>query len=251
MQTVDQYAAAVVEKYRVEAETGPAAHRAADEIMPLLQQWGGKYLQGITLSGAYAQNTAVRLSSDVDVLIELRPVAGKRMGEIFWSLFECLSDKGLRPRAGNVTIGVEVREQRVDLIPACREGKGDILFNKRAEAELRTEVAKHVHLLANSGRQQEICALKIWRERHRLDFPSLYLALTVLKALENERFGQLADNVMAVLRYIAHGFEKLAVVDPANEENVVSDDLSSGEKTVIARAAREALYENEWSKLIW
>jgi len=139
----------------------------------------------------------------------------------------------------------------VDLIPACREGKGDILFNKRAEAELRTEVAKHVHLLANSGRQQEICALKIWRERHRLDFPSLYLALTVLKALENERFGQLADNVMAVLRYIAHGFEKLAVVDPANEENVVSDDLSSGEKTVIARAAREALYENEWSKLIW
>ena len=251
MQTVEQYAASVVEKYRGDTETGSAAYQAAEEITPLLRQWSGKYLQGITLSGAYAQNTAVRLSSDVDVLVELCPVAGKGMREIFWSLFDCLSQRGLRPHAGNVTIGVEVRGRHVELIPACREGKCDILFNKRAEGEVRTEVAKHVHLLANSGRQQEICALKIWRERHELDFPSLYLALTALKALEAERFGQLADNVWTALRYMAHRFEKLAVVDPANEENVVSDDLSSEGKAAIARAAREALYENEWSKLIW
>ena len=36
---------------------------------------------------------------------------------------------------------------------------------------MHTDVAKRIHLVANSGRQQEISAIKIWRERNRLDFP--------------------------------------------------------------------------------
>lgn len=62
-----------------------------------------------------------------------------------------------------------------------------------------TYIARRIHLVANSGRQQEICAFKIWRERMSLDFPSLYLESTVLHALSSERFGQLAENFLAVL----------------------------------------------------
>jgi hypothetical protein len=252
MPTTDQYAA-IVEKYRIMPDTGSPSHRAADDLIPTLKQWGKQYLLGITLSGAYAKNTAISLSAQVDLLIALSPVPGMEMKKIFWSLFEFLTDHDLRPRTRNVCIEIEHKGLRMHLIPAYRDGgtAGNVLFNKKSGSVIHTDVAQHVHLVANSGRQQEICALKIWRERSQLDFPSLYLELSVLHALESERFGQLADNVSAVFHYLSGRFEKTAVRDPADSDNVVSDDLSGSEKQAIAKAARKALEEENWKKTIW
>lgn len=253
MATVEQYAASIVEKYHVNADTGSPSHRAADEIIPLVKQWGKQYLLGITLSGAYAKNTAITLSSQADLLIALSPVPNMDMKKIFWSLFEFLSDRNLRPRTRDVSVQVECEGLSVDLIPACRDrgASGSVLFNKKQDGAVSTDVAQHIHLIANSGRQQEICALKIWRARQSLDFPSLYLELTVLRALEDERFGQLADNVLTVLRYLGNRFEHAQLRDPANAKNVLSADLSESGRQAIAKAARNALYDENWKKIVW
>ena len=253
MLTVDQYAASIVEKYHVDADTGSPAHRAADEIIPLLKQWSKQYLLGITLSGGYAKNTAISLSAHVDVLVSLGPVPGMAMKTIFWNLFEFLSDRDLRPHTRYVSIQVPFKDLRIDVIPACREQgtSRNILFNKKTGEAVVTDVTRHIHMVANSGRQQEICALKVWRERASLEFPSLYLELTVLHALESERFGQLADNVMAVLRYIDLRFEQGVVRDPANPQNVISNDLNAADKKALARAARKAIEDENWKKMIW
>ncbi len=253
MITTEQYAASIVEKYHIASDTDSPPHHAADEVIPLLKQWGQQHLLGITLSGAYAKNTAVTLSSHVDMLIALSPVPGMEMKNVFWNLFEFLTDHDLRPRTRDVSIQVQRKGQHVDLIPACRDGghSGNVLFNKRAGTSVRTDVGKHIHLIANSGRQQEICALKIWRERNSLDFPSFYLELTVLHALEAERFGQLADNVLAVLRHLSHKFEQSVIRDPANSDNILSSDLAAADKKAIAKAARDALYDENWKKILW
>lgn len=251
MPTVDQYASTVVEKYHITADTGSPSHQAADELVPLLKQWGKQYLLGMTLSGAYAKNTAIHLSSDVDVLIAVTPVPNMDMKRIFWSLFEFLTDQDLRPHTKSVSIQVEQNGLFVDVIPACSDRGGNLLFNKRSGRIVETDVAQHVHLVANSGRQQEICALKIWRERNGLDFPSFYLEMTVLKALETERFGQLADNVLTVLRFLAGRFPELVVRDPVNARNVLSNDLTDEAKRAISAAARNALYDENWKKILW
>lgn len=252
MITTEQYAASIVEKYRVAADAGSPSHRAADEVIPLLKQWGKQYLLGLTLSGAYAKNTAITLSSHVDLLVGLSPVPGMDMKQIFWGLFEYLTDRDLRPHTRAVSIQLQCKGLNVDLIPSCRDGRaGNTLFNKKAGMEVKTEVARHIHLVANSGRQQEICAMKIWRERCGLDFPSLYLELSVLRALADERFGQLSDNVLTVMRYLASRFEQAVVQDPANSSNIVSKDLNEAAKRAIAKAARDALYDENWKKIIW
>jgi hypothetical protein len=253
MPTTDQYAASIVEKYRIVPDTGSPSHHAADDLIPMLKQWGKQYLLGITLSGAYAKNTAISLSAQVDILIALSPVPGMEMKKIFWGLFEFLTDHDLRPRTRNVCIELEQKGLRMHLIPAYRDGgtAGNVLFNKKSGSVIHTDVAQHVHLVVNSGRQQEICALKIWRERAGLDFPSFFLELTVLHALASERFGQLADNVHAVFQYLAGRFEKTDVRDPANSDNIVSDDLSANEKKAVAKAARKALEDESWKKTIW
>jgi len=248
--TTDQYAASIVEKYRIIPDTKSASHRAADEVLPLLKKWGKEHLLGLTLSGAYAKNTAITLSSQVDVLIALSPVPGMEMKNIFWSLFKFLSDQDLQPHTRDVSIRLETRGVNVDLIPACRdrETSGNLLFNKRSGKAIHTDVARHVHLVGTSGRQQEICAFKIWRERQSLEFPSLYLEFSVLHALASERFGQLADNILAVLRYLSHRFELAVVPDPANPDNILSNDLSAADKKAIAAAARDALNDENWNE---
>lgn len=99
MAATDQYIAAIVEKYHVDAEIGSAAHRAADELIPIIKRWGTQHLLGITLSGAYANNTAVGVSSDVDVRVTLNPIAGLEINNLFWKLFEYLLHENLQPRA--------------------------------------------------------------------------------------------------------------------------------------------------------
>lgn len=253
MPTVDQYAASIVEKYHVVADTGSPSHHAADEIVPVVKRWGKQYLLGITLSGAYAKNTAISLSSHVDVLIALSPVPKMEIKQVFWSLFEYLTDQGLKPHTRDVSIQVESNGLFMDLIPAYRDHStsGNILFHKRSDAAVNTDVAQHIHLVANSGRQQEICALKIWRERNLLDFPSLYLELIALNALATERFGQLSDNVLTVLRYLGSRFEQTVVRDPVNPENILSNDLTASGKRAITKAARDVLYDEDWQKIIW
>lgn len=253
MLTLDEYAASVTEKYHVVADTRSPEHHAADAMGSLLKQWASEHLEGITLSGAYAKNTAVTLSSDVDVLVLLSPVPNMELKRVFWSLFEFMTEQNLPAHTRDVSVRVQWKDLKVDLIPSYRDRKsgGNILFNKRSGDEVHTNVAEHVHLIANSGRQQEICALKVWRERSQLDFPSFYLELTVLRALEGERFGRLADNVTTVLRYLANRLERGIVKDPANEDNLVSSDLTGADKAAIAKAARSALYEENWKKFIW
>jgi hypothetical protein len=253
--TVDQYAALIVEKYRVIPDTASAS-RCADEVIPLLKQWGQQHVLGLTLSGAYAKNTAITLCADVDILLALSPVPGMEMKTIYWNLFKYLSDRDLHPHTRDVTIRCRSRGLNVDVIPACRnhDASGDPLlnlFNKRSGHAVRTDIARHIHLVANSGRQQEICALKIWRDRMSLDFPSLCLERTVLCALETDRFGQLADNVLTVLRYLSHRFEQAVIPDPANADNILSNDLSANDKKAIASAARDALYDENWKKILW
>ncbi|HZQ95447.1 MAG TPA: hypothetical protein VFA67_10595 [Candidatus Sulfotelmatobacter sp.] len=251
MPNQDQYAASVVEKYRVALEEGSPSHRVADEIVPLLKEWGQDYLQGITLSGAYAKNTAINLSSHVDVLVLLKPIPGAEIKHLFWKLFEFLTEQNLRASTREVSVRVPCKKLNVDLIPSYREGKsGNVLFNKRSGEAVHTDVGQHAHLVANSGRQQEICALKIWRERNSLEFPSFLLELATLRALENERFGQLAENIHCVLRYLGSKFEQAVIRDPANADNIVSRDLSDNAKRCIAKAARDAMYQEDWEKIL-
>jgi hypothetical protein len=250
--TVNQYAASVVGKYQISPGVGSPSHRAADAVIPMLKRWGGERLLGITLSGAYAKGTAISLSSHVDILLSLELAAEMEVRNVFWQLFEYLADQNLQPHTRNVSLQVESKGLRVDLLPAWRTSGGDqILYHKEPGSPFRTNVWEHVRLIANSGRSQEICAVKIWRERHTLDFPSFYLELVTVRALEGEPFGHLADNVFAVLRYLSSRFAKAAIRDPANPDNVVSDDLTAAQKGTIAQAARKALEDDDWEKIIW
>ena len=250
--TVDQYAASVIREYQITQDIKSPGRQAAEDLIPLLEQWGGERLLSTTLSGAYAKGTAISLSSDIDIFFSLKLSQENEVRKVFWQLFEYLGDHGLQPHTRNVSLQVVRNGARVDLLPAWPVSDTDqILYHREPGNPFRTRVAQNVHLIAKSGRTQEICALKIWRERHRLDFPSFYLELVTLRALEHERYGQLAENVFTVLRYLSTHFLHSEIHDPANSENIISDELAGEQKKTIVHLARQALEDDDWEKIIW
>ncbi len=123
------------------------------------------------------------------------------------------------------------------------------LFRRRADTSTQTNVAKHIATVRNAGRISELRILKPWRNQKQLDFPSFYLELTTIAALSGAR-GTLSQNVWSALEYLRDRFPNARVVDPANTNNIISDDLSAADKAKIATAAGQALKATDWSQIV-
>jgi len=223
-------------------------------LAPTLREWANQYLLNFGFSGSFAKGTAISLGTDIDIFISVGQVPGRNMKEIYWNLFNYLAERQLQPVAQNVSVRVRSRGFRVDVVPGRRQPGNTTdhtLYRKKADTWTQTNVAQHVGLISGSGRTSEIRALKVWRELNSLDFPSFYLELTTIEALKGRRFGQLADNTLTALRYIADRLASARVIDPANTNNVISDDLDDASKKAVAAAAAKSAGQGNWGQIIW
>lgn len=90
--------------------------------------------------------------------------------------------------------------------------------------------------------------MKLWRNQKNLDFPSFYLEMVVIEALRGSH-GTLSQNVVRVLTYLRDTFMTARFVDPANTNNVISDDLTLVERSAIASRASMALTQT-WGDVV-
>ena len=109
----------------------------------------------------------------------------------------------------------------------------------------------HVDTVAKSHRLGEIQAIKIWRHIHQLDWPSLYLEFFVMNALTGRNTDSPALNLLHVLDAIGETLETTCIVDPANPDNVLSNDLTPQEKKNIADQAKKSAAQQHWEDIIW
>ena len=158
---------------------------------------------------------------------------------MFDGLHQLVQGQGLGPRRQNVSIGVEVNSVKVDLVPARKHtGKSDhSLYLNRQNGWTRTNVAAHISLVRSSGKNATIRAAKIWRTNRGLRFPSFYLEIAVLRALQTRGAGGTADELERVLKFLAGDLPHARIVDPANAANIISLDLSLEEKQQVANQA--------------
>lgn len=223
-------------------------------LFPTLREWANRYLLNVGFSGSYAKGTAISLGTDVDIFISMGQIPGCGMKEIYWGLFHYLAERQHQPAAQNVSVRVRSQNLSVDVVPGRRQfgnTTDHTLYRQKADTWTQTNVMEHVRLVSGSGRTDEIRALKVWRELNGLDFPSFYLELTAIEALKGRRSGQLADNVLTVLKYIADRLMQARVIDPANTNNVVSDDLDLAGKKAVESAAAKSLGQGKWEQIIW
>jgi hypothetical protein len=130
------------------------------------------------------------------------------------------------------------------LVPGKRQGSygnDHSLYRRKADTWTKTNVVTHINYVILNGRLAESRILKLWRSQNNLDFPSFYLELTLIDALPRLYSETLSGNVWRAFEYLRDRFLIARVVDPANTNNIISDELSLADKMKIAKAAREAL----------
>jgi hypothetical protein len=228
--------------------------RAVQSVLqPIIAGWAGDRLRRISPSGSFAKGTANLSGTDIDLFISLSNETTETLKEVYDKLFNTLRSKGYGPKRQNVSINVKVNGYNVDLVPAkCQNIVGDdhSLYRRRADTWTKTNVTTHINHVRATGRSNEIRIIKLWRDQKKLDFPSFYLELTVINALSSQYLGTLSNNVMKVFEYLRDRFSNSRVVDPANTNNIISDDLTSSERAKIKAVALQALAASNWNQIV-
>lgn len=253
--TPDEYVVSVVNKYNITGEVDLFTQLLyVNPIIEIIKKWAGNQLIDINYSGSRAKGTAIKLSSDIDLFISLKSDTTNSLEEIYTSLYDTMITKKINARKQNVSIGIKSGNHSIDLVPG-RKHVGNTndhsLYRNKVNSWTKTNVNTHINLVKNSGRLSEIIALKIWRKLHNLEFPSIYLELTVLEALYNKNKNQPARNFFTLLHYLNESFVDKTIIDPSNSNNIISDDLYKYEKVAIAKKAKESLNAKIWEEIIW
>jgi hypothetical protein len=250
--TADQYLRSVLAKCQVNAAGAKAV--ALQHIVPLVQQWAGQYLSSMDLSGSVAKGTANAGANDMDLFIAMSSTTPGTLGDIYESLYNLAAQRPWSARRQNVSIGIQVAGHHFDLVPGrMQPGYQNwfSLWRNKAQTWTQTNIMLQIETVAQSGRTEEIRILKRWRTLAGLDFPSFILELAVLQALHGRRMGDLANNVSAVLEWLRDNMRTARLVDPANTNNVVTDDLTATQRAAIATAAGVARTQPNYNDFVW
>jgi len=229
----------------------------------ILQTWASTCYLDILDSGSRAKGTAISIASDVDYLVSLSSGCNDNNGGlegIYNSLYSELSGKYNGVRKQNVSVRINLGGLMVDVTPA-RKQPGNTndhwLYVSKLKTRKQTNIQKHISDISSSGRINEIKILKIWRELNKLEFTSIYLEYLVVNVmLKNYPTGidKLGSNVWHALNELAKYSDNpldINLVDPANSGNILSDSLTSSEKSSIKSAARKAIKETDWNQIVW
>lgn len=262
------YVNRIIEKYDNNGQFTQNEKTAYANLSQILNNWfnanfGGNYtyypILHIQQSGSRAKGTAIRGKSDMDMFLSISdPNNAHTLKDYYDSAFEYLKNSGLSVRKQNVSIGVKYYNCDIDVVPAKKVNSmsyqrynDHYLWSNKHQNRMLTNIQKHIDMVRNSGHRKEIMLLKVWRENHKLDFPSIYIEQLCVEELGKNNQYNLADNFCHMLQYISNIIEDKRVVDPSNCNNIISDSLTSAEKRTVANQANNSLSEKYWSNIIW
>ncbi|MEN2980428.1 nucleotidyltransferase domain-containing protein [Tistrella bauzanensis] len=252
--SADAYLQQILNREAVDTGIFSPVRAVQAALEPAIRQWANRFLIGVSASGSFAKGTANRSGTDIDLFISLSSETRETLKEIYESLFTRMQEIGYTPKRQNVSINIRVGAYDVDLVPGKHQGyPGDdhSLYRRRADTWTKTNVRTHIDHVVAANWLSETRILKLWRNQKGLEFPSFYLELAVIKALAPGFYKSgLAADVWKVFQYLGADFSSARIQDPANTNNVISDDLSAAERTAIRAAATRALQAKTWGEIV-
>lgn len=251
--SASQYLRDILEREAVDAGFGAKVDATGKKIATLCSGLGDGDVTGVSPGGGFAKGFANRSGVSADYMVWFDPRSGRRIGEIYDTLFDGIGRVGLSPARRDVGIAIDIGEAVIDIVPVKKLSMiSDIheLHSTRRGRPLTTNLGQHVRDAKLAAWQDEIRILKLWRDQNGLDFPSFYLELVATSALRRRPAGALPENVWAVLGFIERLLVPRAMLDPANAANIVSDEMTAQQKRAVAAAASEARSGRPWSEIV-
>lgn len=250
----DVYLHRTIAKHLIKPEQRNRAILISKRLYPIIKRWAYDNLITITQSGSFAKGTNITGSSDIDLFISLKHTTPLTLKENYDILADFINFNNFNIEKQNVSIKVKHKEISIDLVPGRKQPgptRDHSLYFRKSDTWIKTNIYKHIAFIKTSKCRLGIRAIKIWKKLHGLEFPSFYLELSVINALKGYKKVRLSNRLERTFEYLSFEFENARIVDPANSNNIVSDELSSSEKEKIKKTAHSSLNTNNWSAVIW
>ncbi len=251
--SADEYLRDILRREDVDAGPRSPLRALQMEVQAFCSAIPGVKLIDVYPTGAFEKGTANKTGVHIDFLASFAPTTPVPTGDLFEALYEVIESEGHETVRRDVSVALMLGDIPVDIVPGRREAMtsdAHEIWLSRFGRPVKTNLTQHILDIRASGRREEIRVLKVWRDQQGLDFPSFNLELSVLAALRRRPAGDLAHNVWTVLGYLESLFAARSILDPANANNILSDQMSPAGKETIRRAAMAARQARAWAEII-
>lgn len=203
----------------------------------------------IKYAGSRVKGTMIKESYDLDIVCYFPSDFEDTIKEIYESIKEKLAEKyAIEAKTSAIRIGKKSNgknlDYHIDVVPGKFQDDSDdvFLYVSSTEGErIQTNINKHFGYITNSGCQEIIKLVKLWKVRNGLQIRTFVLEMAVVEALNGfKNKSDLEAAFKKVLEFLRDEIETIQLVDPANTNNIVSNQLTSVDKSIISSTAQAA-----------
>jgi hypothetical protein len=250
--TTSQYLSAILAQQNLSTSELEALRRIRQEIegQSAVLQGSPRFYYG----GSFGKRTMIKARYDLDLVM-------------YWPHTANYSIKGIYDAVGNVlkkrwkfvnckTVAWELPFEggfHIDVVP------GRALDWQYYEANLhrtdrgttlKTSLKKHIDTVRTSGRADAMRLMKLWSVRKQVPFKKTFLLeLMTIEGCKWKQTNDLGGQVIGALTYVRDNILTCNVLDPANSNNSLSDDLDANVRAAIYHRAVEAIKATYWSEV--
>lgn len=251
--TSDEYLRGLLDQQNLTDAEDQTLRNLRDTIEGQLRN-GLSKVERVYYAGSFGKNTMIRESYDLDIVVYWAADCGFTLEAIYKAIGNALK------KHWNYTIPKTVAWElpfqggfHIDVVPGRaldNTFRYANLYRSDTGTSFQTSIKVHIDTIRNSGRRAAIRLMKLWRKRKSVPFKkSLALELITMDACSGTRTDNLEQQLLAAFRYIKDNIVTARLVDPANSNNVISDEIPYADKAAIQAAAQAALNAQYWSQV--
>ncbi|MCK4642910.1 hypothetical protein KAU32_04670 [bacterium] len=221
-----------------------------DKVEKILREHIGNSPK-IRYAGSKAKHTMIKESYDLDIICYFLSDNSASLKDIYSQVLNILQDNYVvqcKKSAIRIKYPIDNYAEskfHIDVVPGKYVDNTNtdcFLYISNNEGErIKTNLEEHISYISNSGCRDLIKLAKLWKVRNNLEFKTFILEIFVIKIFENYNKESLASDFVYLLKRLYSDIETIALTDPANLNNKVSNLLSDNEKLLIRANAATAL----------
>jgi hypothetical protein len=248
------YLTNLLDQYAVSAEVEEIFRGERERIQTALSNNWRTGNPRFYYGGSFIKRTMISEAYDLDIIVYFPPTDAFAVRQIYEAVEQRLQGHRFATRRHNVAIRLPYKHFHIDVVPGRAMDNSyryANLYASERDTTKQTSLKVHIDLVRNGEAQDVVKILKLWRHRHTIPIRSLVLELATVQALFNNRQITLEDRVWKVLGWLRDSFATARLVDPANSNNIVTDDISLSDKARITAAANQSRLQRSWKDVVW
>lgn len=257
--TDDEYLKKILEEQTLgeDSDELKSLRQHRDEVETLLVKKFESSSPTIRYGGSKAKGTMIKESYDLDVICYFEnddTSAGESLKDIYQNVKVALTPKYTveeKPSALRLK-GCDKGNPdfHVDVVPGrFTDDKKDDAYLYRSSGDKerqKTNLQKHIDHVKDSGVQDAIRLMKLWRSRNGLSVRNFILELLTVKLLDSKSKKSLTDQLEHVWSELRDNVDGISVEDPANPTgNDLSELFSESVKDELKTVAKDTLSDIE------